>query len=384
VSPLYGSDTRILLPLAEQADCPEVLLRTFRADWREFASDEDVAMIELDTKTHNAQMRFLLWTFSVLLAFALMTASGLAAGAQLGKAPPERAPVIMVGDRLVNVAYHLGVVPEAMSIRGDLWPSGVALAKATSTLLGCPFCIVNRTPDIVPATLRQKQIDTVLVEKSVPFDLTKPQRDPMDLPPFLEEKGVLAELGTKIVVIDFTAGLDAAIRQIGDVLDRKDQAEALIANRAQRMVEVTAALPSLGERPRVLVLDGTSQAGTGKTFVRIHLPGGYIDDFLLAPLGAENVGTALTSGGENGFAALPRLDGLGKAAPDLIVMTGDADAVQRKLFEALARNPDLVQAVPAIAHQAILALPAYYDSEVITYPDVLERWGAAFASILAP
>lgn len=341
-------------------------------------------MIELDRKTHSAQMRFLLLAFSVLLAFALMTASGLAAGAQVGKGPPERVAVVMVGDRLVNVAYHLGVVPEAMSIRGDLWPSGVALAKASSTLLGCPFCIVNKKPELVPAFLRQKKIDTVLVEKSAPFDLTKPQRDPMDLPAFLEQKGVLAELGTKIVVIDFTAGLDAAIRQIGDVLDRKDQAEALIANRAQRMTNVTAALPSLDARPRVLVLDGTSQAETGKTFVRIHLPGGYINKFLLAPLGAENVGTALTSGGENGFAALPRLDGLGKAAPDLIVMTGDADAVQRKLFAALARNPDLAQAVPAIAHQAILSLPAYYDSEVVAYPDVLERWGTAFASILAP
>ncbi len=338
-------------------------------------------MISTLIRGRQALIRFMLSACMAMLLVAALISPGLAAGSQIGKAPPERMPVIMVGDRLVDVAYHLGVVAEAVSIRGDLWPAGVSLAKATSTLLGCPFCIVNRVPDAVPNILRQKKIDTILVEKSAPFDKTKPQRDPMDLPPFLEEKGVLAELGTTLVVVDFTAGLDTAIRQIGTILGREQQAEALITSRADRMKAVTAALPTFDSLPKVLVLDGTSQAATGKTFVRVHLSGGYVDEFLLAPLGVTNAGDALATG-ENGFASLPRLDGLSRAAPDLIVMTGDADAVQRKLFEALQRHPELADEVPAIANHAMLTLPAYYDSEVIEYPGVLERWSTAFASIL--
>jgi len=115
--------------------------------------------------------------------------------------------------------------------------------------------------------------------------------------------------------------------------------------------------------------------------VRAHLPGGYADDFLLIPLGAENAAAPLARRGQHGFAALPRLDDLAEWNPDLIVMTGDADAVQRKLAEAMARNPDLAETVPALANHALLALPAYYDSAVIDYPLILGRWAAAFTAL---
>ncbi|MBK1637036.1 ABC transporter substrate-binding protein [Rhodovulum adriaticum] len=319
----------------------------------------------------------------LLVALSLLSppGPGLAQQVHPGKAPPERVPAVMVGDRLVNVAWHLGVVPAAMSVRGDLWAFGRTLANTSSMILGCPGYIVMKDPEIVPRTLRTQGIKTVLVEHSAPFDRTKPQRDPMRLLPVLEQAGVAEELGTQVTVIDFTGHIDDAIRQVGVALNRETAAEALIAERAAALETVSARLPLAGPRLRVLVLDGTVQGATGKAFVRAHLPGGYTDDFLLTPLGAENATAAPGLKGKHGFAPVPRLDVLAEWQPDVIVMTGDADAVQRKLAEALARNPDMGTSVPALANHALLALPAYYDSAVIDYPQILGRWAAAFTSL---
>jgi len=35
---------------------------------------------------------------------------------------PDHAEVIMIGDRLVDVAYNLGVLPKAMAVRATFWP----------------------------------------------------------------------------------------------------------------------------------------------------------------------------------------------------------------------------------------------------------------------
>jgi len=57
------------------------------------------------------------------------------------KKAPEKIQAIMIGDRLVDVAYNLGVVPEAMSVRCSMWPMCKELSTA-SQVLGCPKCIM--------------------------------------------------------------------------------------------------------------------------------------------------------------------------------------------------------------------------------------------------
>jgi hypothetical protein len=68
-----------------------------------------------------------------------------------------------------------------------------------------------------------------------------------------------------------------------------------------------------------------------------------------------------------GHYTIQKLDALIKATPDTIVMTGDAVAVQKALFEAIAKNPALAE-VPAINNHAIYSLPVYVDPEVMDYP----------------
>jgi len=309
----------------------------------------------------------------------------LPATAAPGKAPPERAEVIMIGDRLVNVAYHLGVVPRALSIRGDVWPFGRTLAKTTSIIMGCPGYIAKRDPEMVPRILRETGVKRILIEHSPEFDRLKPQRDPMTVIPVLEASGVLEDLGVTVEIVDFGEGIDAAITRVGALLDRADKAEALIHRRTSALDRANNGLPLTEAGGSVVILNGVYQSATGKGFVRVELPGGYADTFLLEPLGLTNAGGAFVEAGakaQHGFATVRTLDLLKTISPDALVLTGDADAVQRALIKAMARDPALAD-IPAIARGAVVTLPAYVDSNVIEYPTVLQRWSVTLAAALA-
>jgi ABC-type Fe3+-hydroxamate transport system substrate-binding protein len=67
------------------------------------------------------------------------------------------------------------------------------------------------------------------------------------------------------------------------------------------------------------------------------------------------------------------LDPLIASNPDVIVMTGDAFAVQKAFADYQTGNPAFAQ-VKAIRILSLYALPAYVDSGVLEYPAVLEKW----------
>lgn len=266
----------------------------------------------------------------------------------------------MIGDRLVNVAFHLGVVPRAMSIRGDVWPFGRTLAQTSTMILGCPHYIVAKDPEIVPRTLRETGIRRVLIEHTAGFDRLKPFRDPMNAVAMLDESGVLDDLGVSVEIVAFGDGLEPAMRRIGTLLDRTEQAEALIRSHAAALEAAKASLPPAGSDTTVVVLDGVHQDATGKGFVQVELPGGYVDTFLLDPMGLTNAGGAFVEAGvqaRHGFAMVGSLAPLKDIRPDVLALTGDADAIQRKLLAARLRDPAFAE-IPAVASGAVFALPA--------------------------
>ena len=73
------------------------------------------------------------------IAFVCLFADTAFSGPKQGK---EKIKAIIIGDRLVDIAYNLGVVPEAMVAR-CIWP---ALAGKVSTVksLGCPRSIAKK------------------------------------------------------------------------------------------------------------------------------------------------------------------------------------------------------------------------------------------------
>jgi len=291
------------------------------------------------------------------------------------KGAPERIKVIMVGDRLVDVAYNLGVLPEAMSVRCSLWPMCKKLLNA-SQVLGCPKCIVDRIPNIVPDTAKKRGIKRIIIEKHPNFCIYKPMVKPANVIPLLEEKDLTIEY------VDFSQGLESAIRQTANLLGCQSKADTLIERYDKSLAKAKSGLPKAGLGKKVVIINGTYQNATGKTFLRVEMPGGYSDRFLLEPLGCINVGDVLKSPNKKvnkGHFMIRKLDAIARAKPDIIVMTGDSFAVQKALTAAVKKNPALAQ-VSAIKNLAIYSLSFYADSSVIEYPYILRRWTSGFAN----
>jgi len=72
------------------------------------------------------------------------------------------------------------------------------------------------------------------------------------------------------------------------------------------------------------------------------------------------------------------LDPLIKANPDVIVMTGNAFAVQKALAVYAKKHPALAD-VKAVKNQAVYSLPFYIDSSVIEFPNILRQWAVALS-----
>ena len=290
------------------------------------------------------------------------------------KIAPDKIKAIMVGDRLVDIAFNLGVLPEAMSVRCSMWPICNQLLTA-SQILGCPQCIVERIPDIVPDTAKKRGIKRIIIEKHPNFCIYKPEAKPANIVPLLEGKGLSIEY------VDFSDGLESAIHQTANLLGCQPKADALIERYKKAMTKAKDCLPKEKPGKKVVIISGTYQGSTGKSFLRVEMPGGYSDRFMLDPIGCINVGDILkseTKKVDKGHFSIRKLNALAKAGPDVIIMTGNPFAVQKALAAAVKKNPALAN-VPAIKNLAIYSLPFYGDSSVIEYPAILRQWIAALS-----
>lgn len=308
-----------------------------------------------------------------VLALSVLALCAAPASATPPKAP-ERVHAVFLGDRLVDVAYNLGFVAEGMSLRCSMWPMCEKL-KTASQVLGCPSCIVKKRPKAVPEFLAERGITRVIVEKTPQFCLYMPGANPMNAVP------LLGGSGAEIQYVDFSQGVPAAIRRTAELLGVPQRGEELAAGYEKAFEEARAAIPQGGLGRRVVILNGIHQASTGKTFLRVEAPGGYADQYILGPLGCENVGGGLFKGEptvRRGHVMIRDLGGLAQARPDVIVMTGDVACVQAALARALRTHPGLRE-VPALRDMAMYGLPQYVDSGVIEYPAVFRRWMEALA-----
>jgi len=286
---------------------------------------------------------------------------------------PEKIKAVMVGDRLVDVAANLGVVPEGFSARASMWPKADELSLA-SQLLGCPMRVTIKKPETVGAFMKERGITRLILEKSARFCLYMKKADPINV-----AKVVKDIPGLKIEYVDFSKGLPSAITEVARLLDRESQGRELVASYEKRMKKTEKLMPANGLKRRVVVLNGKYSAATGKTFVRLEAPGGYSDQYILNPLGCTNVAGAMISDTmklSKGHVSCPRLKGLIEANPDVIVMTGDAFAVQAVLQKALKSDPALAE-VQAVKNGAVFSLPFYGDSSVIEYPEIFRQWSVA-------
>lgn len=309
------------------------------------------------------------------LAFCMsLPASALAAPKSTA---PERIKAVIVGDRVVDIAYNLGVLPEVMSVRASLWPMADKL-KTVSQPIGCPKCVTTAKKTAVPDALDTRGISRVIIEKSDPFCLFTPGLKPENVAPLIKDAKVSIEY------VDFSLGMESAIRQTAKLLGREGRGEELAARYAKELAEVRAAVSEVAKGKTVVIINGTYQPDTGKCMLRVEAPGFYADRFLLSPLGCANVGGAFSEAGEvsNGHYPVRKIKGradlspLLAANPDAIVLTGDALAVQQALALEIARSPEF-RKLKAVQDMAVYSLPLYIDSSVMEYPEILRQWGVA-------
>jgi ABC-type Fe3+-hydroxamate transport system substrate-binding protein len=251
--------------------------------------------------------------------------------------------------------------------------------KTASQILGCPMWTTVKKKDAVPKALKKFGIKRVILEKSKLFCIYKPKVNPINI------ASILAGMNVKIEYVDFSQGLESAIRQTAMLVDREGRADELIASYKKNLSKAKALLPDSKLDKKVLILSGTYQHSSGKLMLRVEAPGGYADRFLLDPLGCVNVGDSFKPAEgkpQKGHYPVKKkkggfvLDPLIKANPDVIVMTGNAFAAQKALAAYMKNNPALAN-VEALKNQAIYSLPFYIDSSVIEYPNILRQWTKA-------
>lgn len=301
------------------------------------------------------------------------------ADAGMKSPPPKKAKVVIIGDRIVDIAYNLGVLPEAMSVRGSLWPMAKKL-KTVSQILGCPKCVTKKRKNAVPDALSRFNIKRVIISKNNnPYCLYKPEIKPVNVLPLLKDQDV------DIQYVDFSKGLKSAIYQTAKLLNVESKADSLIQSYRKDLQKTKQMIPDNLKSKEIIIINGTYQPATGKSLLRVEAPGGYADKYLLNQLGCSNVGNVFKLGdmppakghymvrkNRNGFDLSP----LVKANPEIIIATGDTFAVQKALENYSQTDPKFKK-VKAVQNMCIYGLPGYIDSGIIEYPKVLRKWVVA-------
>ncbi len=332
----------------------------------------------MKTTTLSWHRKSSLWIAAAsVLVSSLFTLDAMAG---MKSPPPEKIDAIIVGDRVVDIAYNLGVMPQAMSVRGSMWGMAKKL-RLSSQILGCPNRTTVKKKETIPNALKKFGLNRVIAEKKENFCLYKPKVKPASIAEILKGTDATVEY------VDFKDGLESAVHQVAKLVGREDKVAAVLDKYNKNLAKAQKKMPKdLGKK--VVIFNGTYQAGTGKPALRVEAPGLYSDQFFLTPMGCTNVGDAFKpANGKMAKGYYPvkktkdgmKLDPLLKAQPDVIVITGNAYAVQKVLADYMKANPALAQ-VPAVKNQAIFHLPLYVDSSVLEFPQILLQWSMALSN----
>lgn len=287
-------------------------------------------------------------------------------------------PSILLGDRLVAVARHLGVESRAFSLRQNDAATEMAQLPSGALALSSPRVMADVNSCEILVAVLETQPERILVEQTGATTAAELLQDPMRLMPLMTaEGGLIAVNHVKIEIADYTLGDELFIYQIGQMLNRGARAEALLQEREATLARVETLLP-LPARPRTLVLSAGPDG-----VLRQELRASPISRDLLERLGLENAARPSANGAaEDGMAedgaARAAIDGaeLAALAPEMIVLTGEPAAARRALDAALSAVP-AAAAVPAVATGRIAELPGWNGYDIIAYPALLELWASA-------
>ncbi|PID73154.1 MAG: hypothetical protein CSB33_05230 [Desulfobacterales bacterium] len=312
----------------------------------------------------------------LLLLFLLMSVCIFAGCGDDDDNEPVEINAVIVGDRVLDISASLGVLPKVASVRASQW------AKASEfpiDIPGCPNYMVNRNPNAINEKIDEYGLDQVIIEDSPEFCLLKPKVNPIDI------VDLITNLDVTINVIDFSEGVDSAIRQIAALYGKESEGEELIEKYHEDLEEAEALVDQVIPGKKVVVLSAMKNRETGEIKLYLESKGFYTDKFFLEPFGCENVGDALndskTAMISKGLLPVTDLSLLADANPDVIILFENSDLVLEELNALIAEN-SAVADVPAIQNDHIAtSLPYYVGSEVEGYPEILSAWANYFISL---
>ncbi|MBW2011434.1 MAG: ABC transporter substrate-binding protein [Deltaproteobacteria bacterium] len=313
--------------------------------------------------------------FCLLTSIVLLLAFSLPLGARESATPKfEKINVIMIGGRLIDVTYHLGFIPEAISACCSSYVGNEI--KAQTHHIGCPGKLIQNQADKLEKISKKSGINQIFLEKNLKSCSVD------NISKTISKVLNQTDNHYTIKYVDFSQGLESATRQVAKLLGCRENGETLIRSYRKKITGIKKELPQISRGKKVIIVHGIYQKTTGKTFLMVEAPGGYSDEFMLKPLGCVNVADVFKSEKtktRHGRFMIRNLDALAEAQPDAIVMLGDAFAVQKAIEKNIKKNPNLFQKVPAIKKMAFYSLPAYTDFSIFEYPAVLKQWVEALA-----
>lgn len=277
--------------------------------------------------------------------------------------------IFMMGNRLIDVAYNLGYIPEVAAAGCSSYIKKKIEGK--SKLMGCPGKLLNKLEKTFDTIAKEKGITRFIVEKNIQSCTA--------------HKGI-SDIKTKeaysVETVDFSKGIDSAVSQVAKILDCPEKGEKLLARYNKKLNKVKKQIPEITKGKKVLILSGTYIEQTGKKFLQVETAGNCSDTYFLSQLGCENASGKLITKRtkiKKGMFKIRDLRDLKKAEPDVIAIVGNSFAVQKSITDLLKKDPELIKKVPAFSNLAVYSLPAYTDKSILDYPLALKQWADAMA-----
>lgn len=273
-----------------------------------------------------------------------------------------------LGDRLVDTAHHLGIHPSLMATAHTPM---IEKKLPLSRQVECTACALGRERSAFFGIAKKMGITRVLLEKNNFGEVDASKGE-----------SAVKELGFEVDIIDFTNGIETAIKETCRIFDMDKYWENYVKKYKKSLDKAYSLLPS-GLNKRILVLLGMVQNDLKKEFLLVEESGG-VNDILLDPLGCTNVSEFIEADkiqeDRHDIRVVNSLSGLVEAAPDMIALTCDPSPGLKAINRIIKENPAALN-VPAIANHAVFSLPHCCHSEPMELPFVLESWADALSCL---
>lgn len=274
---------------------------------------------------------------------------------------------IFVGERVAEISRLFGV--HAKGLIGGEIPCLDEEYPLTEHL-ECISCAFGKKRGLLAKAFGRLAAEAVILESA-------PDKTPN--PAMLAEE--LSSQGIPCHLVDFSKGITTAILGMGTILGMERE-----AGKITRQYKAAHAKMAKHEKmgKKVVVILGINNPRMARGHFLLEVPGCAGGREVFSRLGLMNVGAPLMNDEPvclDGVQLLANLDGLEKALPDVIVLTGNSRPGQLALAELAKSRPQLMGKIPALSRQHVLSLPHYCDALEARLPGILQTWADGLACL---